>query len=423
MNTQSLPSRRGSKIVARRSGIHGRGVFATEAIPWGTRLIEYKGEIIDVDESLRRYPGTHTFIFMLDKDRMIDGGAKGNSARWVNHCCTPNCDVVYEGDRIYFDTLRHINKGEEITIDYNFEVRGARYTESLLREYACKCGSPRCRGTYLSPKDGVADTGPSAPVITERSGPEYLNLRRRYWEDLAPAYDETVFDVLRNDRGKVLLTAIGSLASRGKSVSDFGCAVGKWLPHLAARFGKVFAIDVAARNLDIAQQRCAEFANIRYLRADLSRKDVALPRTDVGICINAVLTPSMRHRELFFENLGRGIKRGGSLVLGVPSLESAMFCAQLAARWKLDSGLPKTKVGPVRALRKWINLQQGNVEIGDVPHKHYLREELELQLKRVGFEVTAVQKVEYPWHTEFVDPPAWLNRPGPWSWAVVARRR
>ena len=44
------------RLALRRSGIHGRGVFARELIPAGTRLIEYTGERITQEEGDRRYP-------------------------------------------------------------------------------------------------------------------------------------------------------------------------------------------------------------------------------------------------------------------------------------------------------------------------------------------------------------------------------
>ena len=31
------------KVVVKKSGIHGNGLFAAEEIPWGTKIIEYKG--------------------------------------------------------------------------------------------------------------------------------------------------------------------------------------------------------------------------------------------------------------------------------------------------------------------------------------------------------------------------------------------
>lgn len=147
-------TKRARRIAVRRSSIHGKGVFATSFIAGGTRLIEYKGERISDQESERLYndESTHTFLFMLEEiDVVIDGSRNGNTARWINHSCEPNCEASEEGGRVFIDALRDITVGEEITIDYNLYLE-ARYTAALKRQYACDCGTERCRGTLLAEK-------------------------------------------------------------------------------------------------------------------------------------------------------------------------------------------------------------------------------------------------------------------------------
>jgi SET domain-containing protein len=145
---QKAAPRKTRRIIVRRSGIHGRGVFATAAIPGNTRLIEYKGERVVDDERDADDASTHTFLFMLDEELVIDGSRNGNSARWINHCCEPNCEAVDENGRVFIETLRAIEPGEEITIDYNLYLE-VRYTAALKRQYACRCGAGQCRGTML----------------------------------------------------------------------------------------------------------------------------------------------------------------------------------------------------------------------------------------------------------------------------------
>lgn len=149
---QSAINRRTRRIVVRRSSIHGKGVFATQAIAAGTRLIEYKGERITSEDDAYLYTeSTHTFLFMLDNEEIIDGSRNGNTARWINHSCEPNCEANEEDGRVFIDALRDIATGEEITIDYNLYLE-ARYTAALKRQYACGCGTSQCRGTLLASK-------------------------------------------------------------------------------------------------------------------------------------------------------------------------------------------------------------------------------------------------------------------------------
>lgn len=141
------------RIAVRNSPIHGRGVFAAATISAGNPILEYKGEVILAKEAQRRYERSaaedgHTF-FNLDDGRMIDGAQGGNSARWINHGCAPNCEAEEEGDRIFIRATRRIEAGRESFIDYALDV-DRRRTAALKRLYACRCGAGRCRGTMLS---------------------------------------------------------------------------------------------------------------------------------------------------------------------------------------------------------------------------------------------------------------------------------
>lgn len=144
------------RIQVRRSGVHGRGVFAVTPIAQGERIIEYVGEVIDWPEALRRHPHdpddpNHTFYFSLDDGRVIDAKVGGNSSRWINHACEPNCQADETDGRVFIRALRDLQPGEELFYDYGL-VLDLRQTARLKKQYACHCGSPSCRGTMLAPK-------------------------------------------------------------------------------------------------------------------------------------------------------------------------------------------------------------------------------------------------------------------------------
>jgi hypothetical protein len=151
------PARRDARrIQVRRSGVHGKGVFALQALKKGELLIEYKGELIGWDEALRRHPHdpaqpNHTFYFHVDDERVIDGAVKGNASRWINHACAPNCEAEIDGERIFIKARRAIKPGEELFFDYQLVI-DERYTAKLKKDYACWCGHKTCRGTMLAPK-------------------------------------------------------------------------------------------------------------------------------------------------------------------------------------------------------------------------------------------------------------------------------
>jgi uncharacterized protein len=148
----------GRRIQVRRSGVHGKGVFALRPIAKGETIIEYKGEVITWPEALRRHPHDpedphHTFYFHVDEDHVIDAKYGGNAARWINHSCEPNCEADEIDGRVFIKALRKLRPGEELFYDYGLVI-DERYTPKLKKLYECRCGARRCRHTMLAPKRG-----------------------------------------------------------------------------------------------------------------------------------------------------------------------------------------------------------------------------------------------------------------------------
>jgi len=125
------------------SPIHGLGAFAIEPIRAGTLILEYVGEKISKAESIRRCESGNTFIFQLDEHWDIDGGAGWNPARFLNHCCAPNCDAELIGRQIWIVARRDIAPGEELTFNYGYDLDD-------YREHPCRCGAPECAGYIVS---------------------------------------------------------------------------------------------------------------------------------------------------------------------------------------------------------------------------------------------------------------------------------
>ena len=141
-------------VVVRQSPCHGFGLFATREIPAGTRVLEYTGERISHAEAADRYDDAdgahvHTLLFTVDRRTVIDGAVGGGSGRYVNHSCDPNCEVTIERGRIFFDTLRSVPAGAELTYDYAL-TRPYPLPRDWRTRYACWCDATSCRGTMLA---------------------------------------------------------------------------------------------------------------------------------------------------------------------------------------------------------------------------------------------------------------------------------
>ena len=248
-------------------------------------------------------------------------------------------------------------------------------------------------------------------------------MEKNYWEKIAPSYETEIFDVLKNDKSGKIVKAILSFAEPKKSVIDIGCAVGKWMPVLAPVFGKVQAIDISNNNLKIAAKKYPQYTNITYERVDMSAATVKVKKYDSAICINAILTSSLKKRNLFFKHMASFIKKGGDLVLVVPSLESKLFSHIIANKYNVDDAKKDRAPNGKRANSQIRFIKDGVTDIDDVPTKHFLKEELELLLNLAGFTVEKIEKINYKWSTEFHKPPSWLKTPEPWDWMVKAKKK
>jgi SET domain-containing protein len=158
MSKQTPKVLKKSVIIVQDSPIHGRGVFAKEDIKKGECIIEYKGERISWKKALDRHPHdldqpNHTFYFSLSNGKVIDGKVRGNESKWINHSCAPNClanelNIKDDKLRVFLFAKKNIKAGEELFYDYNLDVEGKK-TKAVKKDYLCRCGKKKCRGTML----------------------------------------------------------------------------------------------------------------------------------------------------------------------------------------------------------------------------------------------------------------------------------
>ncbi|MBX3172083.1 MAG: SET domain-containing protein-lysine N-methyltransferase [Candidatus Eremiobacteraeota bacterium] len=125
------------------SGWAGEGLFAAQPIPGGTRILQYRGEHISKEESARRRLAGNNYIFHLDYAHDIDGAALENTARYLNHSCSPNCRVELSGGQIWIVADRDLQAGEELSFNYGYDL-------SEYERFPCACGAPNCCGYMLA---------------------------------------------------------------------------------------------------------------------------------------------------------------------------------------------------------------------------------------------------------------------------------
>uniref|UniRef100_A0A250Y8C2 Histone-lysine N-methyltransferase, H3 lysine-36 specific n=3 Tax=Castor canadensis TaxID=51338 RepID=A0A250Y8C2_CASCN len=166
---QCFSKRQYPEVEIFRTLQRGWGLRTKTDIKKGEFVNEYVGELIDEEECRARiryaqeHDITNFYMLTLDKDRIIDAGPKGNFARFMNHCCQPNCETQkwsVNGDtRVGLFALSDIKAGTELTFNYNLECLGNGKT-------VCKCGAPNCSGFLgVRPKN--------QPIATEEKSKKF----------------------------------------------------------------------------------------------------------------------------------------------------------------------------------------------------------------------------------------------------------
>jgi len=91
------------------------------------------------------------YVMNLNAIQAIDGERGGNDARFINHSCDPNCEVLYFNGTPYIYAIQEIAEGDELSFDYKYGSEAdVEVTDEQKREwFPCNCGAPNCRGTLL----------------------------------------------------------------------------------------------------------------------------------------------------------------------------------------------------------------------------------------------------------------------------------
>jgi 2-polyprenyl-3-methyl-5-hydroxy-6-metoxy-1,4-benzoquinol methylase len=251
---------------------------------------------------------------------------------------------------------------------------------------------------------------------------------KNYWERDARDYDGEIFDSLASDRNGTILGCIDRIGKRqGKNgvACDLGCGVGKYLPTLARRFHAVHGTDLSDECVRQARAACGHLKNVTIHQGDLSTATRKVGKVDFVLCTNVLIMPSEKMRAGILKRLAAVVRPGGSLLLLVPALESALFAHTRRTEWLRRS--PGAHVVPSTTLTgasgtMGRNILGGILGIDGVRTKHWLKEELVTTLRAAGFGVAAVEKAEYDWTTEYTRPPRWMKDPYPWDWVAVGTR-
>ena len=127
-----MPRRILPLVLIKRSSA-GLGLFAGEDIQKERYILPYEGDKLtnaEADERGGRY------LVAVSTRTTIDGAPRSNKARYANHSCRPNCEMLSDRGKAELYSLRKIREGEELCFDY-----GKEYFDEFIKPHGCKCSS------------------------------------------------------------------------------------------------------------------------------------------------------------------------------------------------------------------------------------------------------------------------------------------
>ncbi|MAG38295.1 hypothetical protein CMI45_02830 [Candidatus Pacearchaeota archaeon] len=134
------------KLIVKKSGISGKGVFAKSEIKKGGTILFLEGEEMDLNEVFRRIDSNEEVSgdpLQIGEDKYLD---LNEFSRQINHSCDPNSFVREKNELV---AMRDIEKGEEITFDYSTTMSDdeerVHADDRELWDCKCSCGAKNCR--------------------------------------------------------------------------------------------------------------------------------------------------------------------------------------------------------------------------------------------------------------------------------------
>jgi SET domain-containing protein len=130
----AISSKKPYRIGRSRTGL---GLFATQPIKKGAKIVRYFGPLLDCRKK-KHDAIENKYLFELNGRWTIDGSVRENVARYINHACKPNAesDVMPRKRKVVIRAIKNIEPGEEINYDY-----GTDYFKAYLKPIGCKCAA------------------------------------------------------------------------------------------------------------------------------------------------------------------------------------------------------------------------------------------------------------------------------------------
>ncbi|MBI3675850.1 MAG: class I SAM-dependent methyltransferase [Proteobacteria bacterium] len=234
-------------------------------------------------------------------------------------------------------------------------------------------------------------------------------MNRSQWNALAADFQNEVCDIAREETNDRVKHFVRAGTSPGGVLVDMGCGVGSFIRKFGGPFGEIVGVEFAPKIIARAKQRCAKMSNVHWLTMEIPRAAAKIGRrSDFTVCLNVITQENEQRRAILWASLASVTKRGGHVLVVVPSLEAARMVERVA------NGGHRTVDSVIHA--------DGLVERDDALQKHFTRAELDEIFIANGFTPKRIGRAHYPWNKEGMRETKSRRGHRPWDWICLAQR-
>ena len=241
-------------------------------------------------------------------------------------------------------------------------------------------------------------------------------MNERDWDRVAGAWDDHIMSSLEENVNGSIATLIASVAATHRSILDYGCGVGRYLPLLSRSFEQVVGVDYSRLCVEQAGALTRGLPNVRTHTTTQFARSAPRARFDVVLMANVLLHADTKIRTRILDLALARLRPGGTLLLLVPAIESVHLAeaVRLAYTRKRASAYARPAGGV---------FDPGVIAINGQPTKHYSAEEIPLLLQARRLKLDSLARAEYSWSSESFEGLDRRLPQRPWDWLISATRR